>query len=247
MSNSKEAKQILSHPDFQEILGRMLSDIPPKEIWDWLKEKYPSQKQLIPSQKALTVFRNEYMDFYSIIREDLLKKQIHLALNEPEEDSSIVKNNKAYQAKLAEYLDKEIDIRVVMAKLVAKIEHRSEVLFDQLSANPNNAKIDKTIVDYLNLLFQICQNYQSIYDGPKEQVNIQNNISIQMVDTHINLIQDTIREILTQLDYESSLLFTELFTKKLAELRPPEQALLPVDKRLEGVYSLENQVTKFEN
>jgi hypothetical protein len=235
------ADQITSHPDKDEIITKLISEISEEDIADWLKAKYNGQKQLLITKKNLTIFKDEYLDFYSTIREDLLKTQFNLAV-EPEDAMEEIKGNEAYKKKLLDIADKELDIKTVIKRLVISIEHRAEQVFDHIQRDPRNIKMDRTLIEWFTLLLNTLEKFDLVTNGNPEQVTIQNNISIQLVDSHINMVYGVIREILAQLDYETSLLFTELFTKRLSELKASEESVIPMDKRLDAAYEIEGKI-----
>ncbi len=235
------AKAVLSHPDKDEIITKLVSEISEEDIADWLKAKYNGQKQLIITKKNLSIFKDEYLDIYSTIREDLLKTQFNLAVA-PEDALEEVQGNEAYKKKLLDIADKELDIKVVTKRLVISIEHRAEQVFDHIQRDPRNIKMDRTLIEWFTLLLSTLEKFDLVSNGNPEHVTIQNNINVQLVDNHINMVYSVIKEILGQLDYETSLLFTELFTKKLSELKADGGVILPTEQRLEAAYSVESQI-----
>lgn len=235
------AKAVLTHPDKDEIITKLVSEISEEDIADWLKAKYNGQKQLIITKKNLSIFKNEYLDIYSTIREDLLKTQFNLAVTQ-EDALEEIQGNEAYKKKLLDIADKELDIKIVIKRLVVSIEHRADQVFEHIQRDPRNIKMDRTLIEWFTLLLNTLEKFDLVTNGNPEQVTIQNNINIQMVDTHINMLYGVIREILTQLDYETSLLFTELFTKKLAELKADTVPIIPIDQRVDAAYAIESQI-----
>lgn len=235
------AKLVLEHPDKDEVITKLVCEISEQDIADWLKAKYNNQKQLIISKKNLQIFKDEYLDIYSTIREDLLATQVNLITSNSDVKEEI-KGNEAYKKKLEEIAGKELDIKTIVKNLVVKIEFRSEQVFDIIQNDPRNTKLDRNLVEWLNLLLSTLEKFDLITNGSPDKVNIQNNINIQLVDTHINMMYDIIREILSQLDYETSLLFTELFTRKLTELNQNSAMTAPVEKRLEAAYTVQEEV-----
>lgn len=242
-SNKEIGQEIISHPDAQEIIAKLSMDKSPAEIHDWLAAKYSNQKQLVISKKDLQIFQSEHLDFYAIIREDLLKTHFQLtqAQNSTEE---IVKGNDAYQKRLLEIADKELDIKQIVKSLVVKIEFRADQVFNLIQNDPRNVKMDRNLVEWLNLLLQTLEKFDLITNGNPETINIQNNINIQLVDEHLQVIHEIIRDILSNLDYETSLLFTELWSQKIGELKARNTDLEPTEKRLEAAYSVETDVKK---
>lgn len=238
--SKKIAQSIIDHPDNDEIISRLVCSVPINEINEWLKSKYGNQKGLIISQKSLQVFKSEYLDLYTKIREDLLKTQFNNS--EIEEIKEEIQGNAAYKQKLLEMADKELNIKDIVKKLVVSIQFRADQVFEMAMNDPSNLKNEKIIVDWFRLLLETLERFDKISNGTPDNIVVNNNISIQLVDNHIHMIYDIIKEILSGLDYESSLLFTELFAKKLAELKSSEQPALPIEKRLEAAYKIESSV-----
>lgn len=235
------AKLVLDHPDKDEIITKLVSEISEEDIADWLRAKYNGQKQLTITKKNLSIFKDEYLDIYSTIREDLLKTQFNMAVSS-DDALEEVQGNEAYKKKLLDIADKELDIKTIVKRLVVQIQHRSEQVFDDIQRDPRNKKMDRTLVEWFTLLLNTLEKFDLITNGNPEQVTIQNNINIQLVDNHINMVYGVIREILAQLDYETSLLFTELFTKKLGELKASAEPVLQMDERLQAAYTVEAQI-----
>lgn len=240
---NKAITDVMDHEDKDEILVKLLSDVPIKDINQWLSAKYKGQRELIIPQKSLSIFKSEYLDLYSKMREDLLRTKINLA-SQTEEIQQEISGNAAYQKKLAEITDKELDIKTIVQKLVVMIEHRADQLFTDMQENPRNMKMDATLIKWLNLLLETLAKFDLISNGSPEQTTINNNINIQVVDNHINMVYGVIREILSQLDNETSLLFTELFSKRLMELKEQENVVIPMEKRLEATYKIQDQLEK---
>ena len=240
---NKAITDVMEHEDKDEILVKLLSDVSVKDINQWLSAKYKGRRELIVSQKSLSVFKSEYLDLYSKMREDLLRTKINLA-SQAADIQEEINGNAAYQKKLAEITDKELDIKSIVQKLVITIEHRADQLFTEIQNDPRNTKMDKQLVEWLNLLLTTLSKFDLISNGSPEQTTINNNINIQVVDNHINMVYNVIREILSQLDNETSLLFTELFSKRLMELKEQENSIIPVEKRLEATYRLQDQLEK---
>jgi hypothetical protein len=47
-------------------------------------------------------------------------------------------------------------------------------------------------------------------------------VTLQVVDQHISVFHDVIKEVLSQMDLETSLYFMEVFNEKMAKLKMPE-------------------------
>lgn len=224
--NKNALKKILEHPDKDEIIAKLVLDYPPKEVHEWLAGKYTnvSEAKFVIAEKSIKVFKDNYLDVYSMIREDMLKTKQAVATSTEEQLELAVKNNSTYKGKMLELAGKEIDVRQMVAHLCIAIETRLGQVFDEIQEDPRNinTKIDRVLIEYGELLGGLLEKYYKFTENPADMV-IQHNVTLQVVDQHISVFHDVIRDVLSQLDLESSMLFMELFQAKMAKLKPPTQ------------------------
>jgi hypothetical protein len=239
------AKRILEHPDREEIISKSLANIPPIEIAESLAARYnpETEKQFILSETYIKKFQSEYLDIYTTIKDDLYKtKQNQVAPSEALQQE--IQGSPAYHKALEKYIDTEIDIKTMVKKMVVNVEGRISQIYDIVQEDPANFRNDRVLIEYFDTLAGILEKYDTILNGSPEQINIQNNINIQIVDDHINVIYNIIKEILSKLDYDTSLLFIEMFNNEMSKLKSVNAQILPVDKRLNEVKILEETVAK---
>lgn len=235
------ATQILDHVDRDEIINKLILGLSPKEINEWLSALYslPAEKALVISEKTLLKFKDEYLDMYNIIKQDLTQ------ISSPDQQvKDELQGSPTYQKALEKYLDNEIDIKVSAKKLMAMVETRTEQLFLQIQEDPKNTRPDYLLVQYLNTLAGILEKMDTILNGSPNQINIQNNVNIQLLDTHINTIYNIIKEILTKLDYDTSLEFISLFNEKMKQVSAPME--LTIEERSGNLNSMIEKVNKTE-
>lgn len=237
-NNNSHIKKILEHPDFQEIISKLLLDHPVNEIHDWLKEKYSSVKEakLVISEKNLKEFKDKYLDIYSHIKEDLLKtKQISASdLVIGSEVSLAIKNNKEYKNKILELAGQEVDLKKMITNMLVAIETRAGQVFDSIQENPDSIKADRVLIEWFDTLGNMLEKYNKLVNQAPDQI-IQHNITYQVVDQHISVFQEVIRDVLSQMDLETSLYFMEVFNEKMAKLKPgdmQQEKPLPIEQRL---------------
>jgi hypothetical protein len=226
-------QQILEHPDKEEIIAKLSLDISSKDIADWLRDKYSSvgENKFVISEKNINNFKENYFDFYNQVRDDVLKLR---ELESPDQElSNLVKNNPKYHDALNKYIDQEIDIKQTIKKMVSNIETRTSQLFDEIQADPRNIKMDRTLIEWFNVLLNTCEKYDAILNGSPAQQNITNNINIQVFDKHMSVVHNVIRQILSRLDYETSLLFIDLYNEEIKKIDGNQ--IIPVEERLEEV------------
>ncbi len=249
MMKDNSLRKILSHPNKTDIIEKLSLGLSPKEVHQWLKEKYQhlADNSLVCSEKLLKSFKDEYLDLYQQIREDAgeLQKQQE-TLSSIQEATSLVQSNPTYKAKLNEYLDKEIDIKTIVKNMVVGIEHRAGQIFDTLESNPTSFKKDYVLINWFNALTNVLEKYDAILNGTSDKITQQNNINIQIIDQYANIMQNCIKTVLSKLDYETSLLFVEMLNEELQKVKAPilEAA---VEVRLEEARKLEAKIEKLDN
>lgn len=246
--NKNALKKILGHPDKDEIIAKLVLDYPPKDIHDWLAAKYTnvSEAKFVIAEKSIKVFKENYLDVYSMIREDMLKTKQAVAASTEDQLELAVKSNPTYKSKMLELAGKEIDVRQMVAQLCLAIETRLGQVFDEIQEDPRNinTKIDRVLIEYGELLGGLLEKYYKFTENPADLV-IQHNVTLQAVDQHISVFHDVIRDVLSQLDLESSMLFMELFQDKMAKLKMPAQEQpLNTDMKLAEAKLLNETINK---
>lgn len=227
--NKNIIQKIIRHPDKDEILNKLILNINPKDVHEWLASKYKNinEAKFILPENSLKYFQKNYLDVYTMIQQDITSTKIAMVNNTEETIELAVKNNSTYKSKMIELASKEIDVRKMVANLCIAVENRLSQIFDNIQQDPDNinTRIDRLLIEYAETLGNILDKYYKFTEAPTNQV-IQNNITLQVVDQHIIILHDVIREILQQMDLESSLYFMEVFNEKMSKLKAPTDKLI---------------------
>lgn len=246
--NKSALKKILEHPDLQEIITKLILDVSPKDIHDFLESKYTNvhEAKFIIAEKSIKTFKDSYLDVYSIIQEDMRKTKQAIAISTEDRLELAVKDSPAYKGKMMELASKEIDIRGMAARLCAAVETRLAQVFDEIQENPRdiNTKVDRLLIEYAEMFGNILEKYYKFSEA-KPDISIQNNITLQFRDQHILVLQEAIREVLSEMDLESSMLFIERLQTKMIKLKMPEKDIMPnTDVRLAEAKLLNETINK---
>jgi hypothetical protein len=229
--NKNGFQKLLNHPDKDEIISKIVLNVPIKDIHTSLKEKYTnvSESKFVIPEKILTNFKNNYLDIYSTIKEDILKTKNAVSSSTEEQLTLAIKNNPTYKNKLVELAGKELDIRQIITNLCIAIETRLAQIFDSIQADPNNinTRVDRLLIDYTEVLGNILEKYYKFTELPAATQVVQHNVTLQVVDQHISVFHDVIKEVLSQMDLETSLYFMEIFNDKMAKLKQPQEKNSP--------------------
>ena len=246
--NKNALKKILDHPDKDEIIAKLVLDYSAKDIHDWLAAKYTnvSEAKFVVAEKSVKTFKDSYLDVYNMIQEDIVKTKQAVVTSTEDQLELAIKNNPTYKSKMLELAGQEIDVRKIVAHLCVAIETRLGQVFDEIQEDPRNinTRIDRVLIEYGELLGGLLEKYYKFTENPAD-ISIQHNVTLQVVDQHISVFHDVIREILSQLDLESSMLFMELFNEKMAKLKPPAPDQAPnTDMKLAEAKLLNETINK---
>lgn len=245
--NKNALKKILEHPDKDEIISKLIMGKPAEEIYEWLKHKYTnvSENKFVIAEKSIKSFKDNYLDLYSIIQEDLVKTKSAIANNTEDNVQLSIKNLPAYKDMLLQTANEELDIRRIIKKLCLAIETRVSQVFDEIQADPNNinTKVDRLLIDYAEVLGNILEKCYKFTESPTSQI-VQNNVTLQFVDQHISVFHDVIKEVLSQMDLETSLYFMEIFNERMSKLKAPNKEIISSEMRLAEAKLLNETINK---
>lgn len=218
--NKNALSKILDHIDKEEIISKLIIGISSKEIHQWLKAKYknPAEGKFVLSESSIKSFQDNYLDLYTHIKEDILKTKQNIILSPEEQIELSVKNNKTYKEKMLELAGKEVDIKTMITNMIIAIETRAAQVFDTIQEDPRNMRSDRVLIEWFDVLGSTLEKYHKLINNAPDQI-VQHNVTVQMVDQHISVFYDVIKEVLAQMDVETSLYFMEVFNEKMSKLK----------------------------
>ncbi len=123
--------KIINHPDSEEIVGKLVSGIRPKDVSEWLKVKYSGKddNHLRLSSALLKEFIDNNLNLYETLKQDIqgvksggIDKKVSAAL----------KNNKTYQERMIEAANTEVDIKQMFKSVYVMLNARVEQYFDKM-------------------------------------------------------------------------------------------------------------------
>jgi hypothetical protein len=238
------AEKIWTHCDKDEILAKLLSDVPIPDIVEWLSAKYEDVKELQLPRRVLEDFKKNNLDFYHIMKTDLATMKSNKQITHSEITAEI-QGTSAYKKALENYTNSEVDVRKLIHGIAAAAQLRTEQVFNELQLDPSNFKFDRMLVEWFVVLKDIAKECNDI-SNPADNIQIGtvNQINIQVMDQHINTIYDIIREILADLDYDTSIKFIEIFNERMTALKASENMnVIPVEHRLAEATNLAEKTT----
>lgn len=212
---------ITDHPDYQEIVSKIVIGVSTKDISNWLKVKYPDaeQKHLQLSQKILQDFSDKHVDLEATLRRDVLAIKANETTDLKIANSLL--NNKTYRERITQLADEKIDIKRKLQEMVIIGMERMEQVFDRIQENPTNMKQDYVLLKWFEQMVNLYEKVDKIVNNAPDQV-IQHNITIQTVEQHTAVLQEAVRKTLLHMDPEMASLFIDLLNKELSMLKAPQ-------------------------
>ncbi len=234
---------LISHPNYQEIVDKLVHGTTPKDVNSWLKLKYPNheQKHLCLGTKILQDFiKSNYMDYSKQFAQDAaMVKSGNIDKLDRKIAESLL-NNKTYRERLNEHADAELNPKKIMVGAIIMMQDRMEQVFDRIQEDPANFKPDYVLIQWCEKLFNAVEKYDKITNQTPDII-VQHNINNQqIVDQKLSIFQEALRETLSEIDAEASLLFLEKWTEKLNKLQPPaEQVPMSVEQKFKEAKMVE--------
>ena len=215
---------LLNHPDRDEVISKLISGSSHKEIYQWLKLKYPGKDQghLRLTQKLLKEFaESPYLtEYYGKFKSDLAKvsssddDKIRRGLAES------ILNNKTYQERMLEIANKELDWNKMVENLVAVCFQRVEQVFDTMQQDPTKFKGDNYLLRYIDSLTSAVERLKKIQLIDDAQ-GLNQNITAQALEEQTAFLQEVIRDVLAEIDPDTAMLFLEKFNERMEITNPP--------------------------
>lgn len=247
MSTPNALQKILKHPDKDEIISKLILGISAKDIHEWLAAKYTNvgESKFVVAEKSLKSFCQNYLDVYNAIKEDLGQAKASLALSPEDEAILSVQNNPTYKSRLFELAGQEIDIKKMLSNMIVAVETRVGNYFDVIQEDPRNlnSKQDRVMIELMDTLGVNLERFHKIVNGAPDQV-IQHNVTVQHIDQHVQILQEAIRETLSEMDVETSLRFMEVMNEKLSKVKPPTEKEQTTEVRLAEAKILNETINK---
>lgn len=211
---------LLNHPDREEIISKLVSGSSPKELYQWLKLKYPGtdQSHLRLALKLLKEFsESTYLtDYYGQFKKDLVNTNDAIKRGV----SQSIINNKTYQERLQEIADTELDWLKMVQGLIYVCNSRVEQVFDTIQKNPTSFKGDNYILRYLSEITMAVERLKKLTIIESAD-SLNQNITAQALEEQTAFLQEVIRSVLAKIDPDTAMLFMEEFNTALTTTKPP--------------------------
>ena len=208
------SSKVLKHPDKEEIISKLLNGESLKDVERWLSKKYPRKKRLHISYMTLQKFRKEHLNLEGDVLEDIKnKRKVRQKVEDDAEQQLIITSSNAYQEKLEEIVDTEVDVTRRLLEMEKLIASRMEYYYNLLSLG-GDIKDDKVFLEYINAMRNLLQDWKKYIEGFKD-IRVENNINVMVVNQQVNILKESVCEVLQELDPEKIPMFIERVDEKL--------------------------------
>jgi len=213
MANRKS--KVLVHPDSKRIIEDLTNGVPLQEITQYLKKKFRDKRRHI-SERTLQKFRQKYLKLDSKVVNDI---QSIKAKGQEKEIMANIEATSAYQDKINSIADTHLDVANKIIQLDNIIEDRIEYWFNAIkSGEASPSAADKEMRQYMDRQILLLQQYKKFVEGMADKT-IDYNVNVTVLNDQIDMIKNVIKEVLVELDPETSILFMEKFNRKLNNIQ----------------------------
>jgi hypothetical protein len=182
------SSKVLKHPDKEEIISKLLNGESLKDVERWLSKKYPRKKRLHISYMTLQKFRKEHLNLEGDVLEDIKnKRKVRQKVEDDAEQQLIITSSNAYQEKLEEIVDTEVDVTRRLLEMEKLIASRMEYYYNLLSLG-GDIKDDKVFLEYINAMRNLLQDWKKYIEGFKD-IRVENNINVMVVNQQVNILK----------------------------------------------------------
>lgn len=211
------SKKVLNHPDKEEIIKKLIEGESLRGIEEWLKNKYPKKKRLHVSYMTLQKFRQDHLNIEGQVLDDIKNKRNEKRRDEviAEHKMEVAKTN-AYQEKINQVVDSEIDVTKRLLEMDSLISSRIEFYYNLLQEG-GGVREDKVFLEYVSMMKGIMQDWKKYIEGFADKT-VDHNININVAFDQIKILKSVIYEVLEEIDPQLINVFINKLDTKMREL-----------------------------
>jgi len=218
------SNKVLKHPDKDDIIKKLLNGESLRDVERWLKKKYPRKSRLHISYMTLQKFRKENLNIEGQVLDEIKnKRQKRNKIEDAKETQIILQNNNAYQEKINEIVDSELDVTRRLLEMDKLISSRIEYYYNILNMG-GDIKDDKIFLEYVNTMKSIMQDWKKYIEGVADK-KVEHNININIVNQQITIIKNVVCDVISEIQPSLIPKFVEKLNNKLNEFDYEENIL----------------------
>lgn len=215
----KKLNKVFTHPEKEEIISRLLRGESVKGVEEWLRNKHPRKRKLWVSYATLQKFRKDHLHLEGEVLEN-----IKAAKRESDDTSleleakAILATSNAYQQKISEIANTELDANRKILEMLTLVGSRIEYYFNAVNLQDGKdiMKKDRMFMDLLNTQKGLIQDWKKYVEGIADKT-IDHNISVTVVNEQVTVLKNIVFEVLQDLDPDLIPIFVEKVNSKLLD------------------------------
>lgn len=219
----------MKHPDKEEIISKLNDGESVRAVEAWLKEKYPNNKNMWITSVTLQTFRKDKLNLEGKVLKDIQEaKEVEKRKIEETMRQRQLEATNAYQDKINEIANTQLDVHTQIAQLNSVVESRIAYWYNMIASGEElPAKADTELRKYIDQQVSILQQYKKLVEGMADKT-IDYNVNVTVFNDQISLIRDAIRDTIAELGTEQAMVFMDKLSRRLnrTSYRPdgkPEQ------------------------
>lgn len=211
--------KVLRHPDKNKIIEKLTNGESVRELAAQLKKKYAGNKELQISAVTLQSFRKKYLKLDGKVLEDIQKvKKEKDQKVEAQKKIEQIKATNAYNEKINEIVDTQLDVARKILSLDKIIESRMEYWYNSIYDGSASAeKADKELRLFMDRQMNLLAQYKKFIEGMADKT-VEHNVNVTVMNDQISVIQDVIRECVAELPPDTAVRFMETLSVKLDQV-----------------------------
>lgn len=215
-----DLNKLVSHPDKENIIQRLISGDSPKTVSTYLKEKYSNadDSHLRLPSTVMQDFLDTYANHHGYIQK-VIKNECDSKLEK--EIAKSLLNNKTFKERIHEEASKTLDLNDKIRGIITILEARAEQLFDHIQSNPESTKADYIFTKYMELFMLALEKADKIINKAPD-VRIEHTYTVQMVEQQSAAFQEAIRRVLERMSPEFTYTFMDLLQQEMQKLNPKD-------------------------
>jgi cysteinyl-tRNA synthetase len=208
--------KILRHPDKEFIVEKLTSGVSIREMSEIMKKKYPKTPKYHISPATIQEFRKNYLkvsdETLDAIKQDAQKKENETAI---EKKRAKIQSSTAYQQKLEEAMNDEIDVTKKLVQLEKLISSRIEYFFNSLDQG-GSTREDRVMLEYMKQMQEVLRDWKKFVEGVADKT-VEHNININVVNEQVNVLKGVVYEVLREMDPALIPVFIEKLNARLSQ------------------------------
>jgi len=217
-SNITGYTKIITHPDKDEIVEKLIKGVSTRQVEAWLKSIYPTKKKLHVSFVSLQSFRKNYLKLEVEAIRVLQKEQKQLQVEKRhEQQQENVQKIQSYQVGLANYVQSSLlDYNAEILDLMNECKEGIRSLKDA-NAGKGSHLNHQAIAAYLGKLQDVVQMHNKMVESQEKKAANRTSESVEQLNKKMEILVEAVKEAFNQTNPEGLYLFVQIVKDRMNE------------------------------